>query len=291
MSMRAACRIDPMGQVAHQSAEHVTVIEPPAGWRAVDWRELWEYRELLWVMTTRDVKVRYKQTVLGAGWAVIRPLLTMLMFTLIFGKFAKMPSEGFPYPIFVYSALLPWTFFSSAVGAGASSLVGNAPMLSKVYFPRLIIPLSSIGGALVDLLVSTGLLLLMMVWYRVGWTAQLALVLPLVMLLALVAAGVGILLSAVTVTYRDFTHITPFLVQIWMYVTPVVFPLSVVPERWRSLLYLNPMTGIVEGFRSAFLGKPFNVVAVASSVIWAVVLLAAAVAYFERVERRFADII
>jgi len=280
-----------MGPVAHPVREHVTVIEPPAGWRAVDWRELWEYRELLWVMTTRDVKVRYKQTVLGAGWAVIRPLLTMILFTVIFGKFAKMPSDGFPYPIFVYSALLPWTFFSTAVSTGAHSLVGAAPMLSKVYFPRLIIPLSSIGGALVDLLVSAGFLLLMMLWYRVGFTMQFALVLPLLVLLVVVAVAIGTLLSAVTVTYRDFTHITPFLVQIWMYVTPVVFPLSVVPARWRWLMYLNPMTGIVEGFRSALLGKPFDLVALASSFAWAVVVLAAAVAYFERVERRFADII
>jgi lipopolysaccharide transport system permease protein len=280
-----------MGPVAHPSREHVTVIEPPAGWRAVDWRELWVYRELLWVMTTRDIKVRYKQTVLGAGWAIIRPLLTMIMFTVIFGKFAKMPSDGFPYPIFVYSALLPWTFFSTAVSTGAQSLVGAAPLLSKVYFPRLIIPLSSIGGGLVDLLVSAGFLLLMMVWYGVGWTAQLALALPLLVLLIVVATGIGTLLSAVTVTYRDFTHITPFLVQIWMYMTPVVFPLSVVPVRWRWLLYLNPMTGIVEGFRSALLGKPFDLIALASSFAWTVVLLVAAVAYFERVERRFADII
>lgn len=280
-----------MSDVAQHGREHVTVIEPPAGWRSVDWRELWEYRELLWVMTTRDIRIRYKQTVLGAGWAVIRPLLTMLMFTVIFGKFAKMPSDGFPYPIFVYSALLPWTFFSTAVSTGAHSLVGSAPLLSKVYFPRLIIPLSSIGGALVDLLVSTALLLVMMVWYGVGWTPQLVLSLPLLVLLVLVALGIGTLLSAVTVTYRDFTHITPFLVQIWMYVTPVVFPLSVVPERWRWLLYLNPVTGIVEGFRSAFLGRPLDLVALASSFAWAVVLLTAAVAYFERVERRFADVI
>jgi lipopolysaccharide transport system permease protein len=280
-----------MGPVAHPSREHVTVIEPPAGWRAVDWRELWVYRELLWVMTTRDIKVRYKQTVLGAGWAVVRPLLTMIMFTVIFGKFAKMPSDGFPYPIFVYSALLPWTFFSTAVSTGGQSLVGAAPLLSKVYFPRLIIPLSSIGGALVDLFVSAGFLLLLMVWYGVGWTVQLALVLPVLALLVAVAVGIGTLLSAVTVTYRDFTHITPFLVQIWMYVTPVVFPLSVVPGRWRPLLYLNPMTGIVEGFRSALLGKPFDLVGLGSSFAWAVVLLVAAVAYFERVERRFADII
>lgn len=280
-----------MAHVPHASPEHVTVIEPPAGWRAINWRELWEYRELLWVMTTRDIKVRYKQTVIGAGWAVIRPLLTMVLFTVIFGKFAKMPSDGLPYPIFVYSALLPWTFFSSAVSSGAQSLVGAATLLSKVYFPRLIIPLSSIGGALVDLLVSSAFLLLMMVWYGVGWSVQLVLVLPLLVLLAMVAAGIGMLLSAVTVTYRDFTHITPFMVQLWMYVTPVVFPLSVVPERWRWLLYLNPMTGIVEGFRSAFLGKPIDLVALASSFAWAVVLLIAAVVYFERVERRFADII
>jgi lipopolysaccharide transport system permease protein len=279
-----------MSDVAH-GAEHVTVIEPPAGWRAVDWRELWEYRELLWVMTTRDIKVRYKQTVLGAGWAVIRPLLTMLMFTVIFGKFAKMPSDGFPYPIFVYAGLLPWTFFAAAVSSGAMSLVGAGPMLSKVYFPRLIIPLSSVGGALVDLLVSSGFLLLMMLWYGVGWTAQLALVLPLLLLLVAIGAGIGTLLSAITVTYRDFSHITPFLVQMWMYATPVVFPLSVVPERWRPLLYLNPMTGIVEGFRSALLGKPLDLVALASSMAWAVVLIVAALAYFERVERRFADII
>ena len=280
-----------MGSVAHPAREQVTVIEPVTGWRALDWSELWEYRELLWLMTTRDIKVRYKQTVLGAGWAIIRPLLTMIMFAVIFGKFAKMPSDGFPYPIFVYAALLPWTFFSTAVTTGAHSLVGAAPLLSKVFFPRLIIPLSSIGGALIDFLVSAGILLLMMVGYGVGWTPQLAMVLPMLVLLVVVTAGIGTLLSAVTVTYRDFTHITPFLVQIWLYATPVVFPLSVVPERWRWLLYLNPMTGIVEGFRSALLGKPFDLVALASSFAWAIVLLVAAVAYFERVERRFADII
>jgi len=280
-----------MGHTVPHSRDHVTVIEPPAGWRAINWRELWEYRELLWTMTTRDIKVRYKQTVLGAGWAIVRPLLTMILFTVIFGRFAKMPSDGFPYPIFVYAALLPWTFFATAVSTGSLSLVGSAPMLSKVYFPRLIIPLASIGGAFIDLLVSAGLLLVMMVWYGVGSTSRLAMSLPLLLLLAVMGAAVGTLLSAVTVTFRDFTHITPFLVQIWMYATPVVFPLSVVPGRWRWLLYLNPMTGIVEGFRSAVLGKPFDLVPLASSLAWAVVLLVGAVAYFERVERRFADII
>lgn len=280
-----------MPPASHPGRVHVTVIEPPAGWRAVNWSELWEYRELLWVMTTRDIKVRYKQTVLGAGWAIIRPLLTMIMFTVIFGKFAKMPSDGFPYPIFVYAALLPWTFFSTAVSNGGQSLVGSAPLLSKVYFPRLIIPVTSVGSSLVDFLVSTVLLLAMMLWYGVGWTFQLTLALPLLVVLVAVSVGIGMLLAAVTVTYRDFTHITPFLVQMWMYVTPVVYPMGVVPERWRWLLYLNPMTGVVEGFRSALLGKPPDLAALASSVAWAVVLLIAAVAYFERVERRFADII
>ena len=275
----------------HHGREHLTVIEPPAGWRLVNWRELWEYRELLWVMTTRDVKIRYKQTVLGAGWAIIRPFLTMVMFTIIFGKFARMPSDGFPYPIFVYSALLPWTFFSTAVATAAHSLVSAAPLLSKVYFPRLLIPLASIGGSLVDMLVSTAILLLMMVWYGLGWSMNI-LAAPLLLVgVIVVAVGVGTLLSALTVTYRDFTHITPFVVQLWMWATPVVFPLTVVPPRWRWLLYFNPMTGLVEGFRSAFLGRPIQVAPLVASFAIGIVALAAGVAYFERVERRFADII
>jgi lipopolysaccharide transport system permease protein len=273
------------------SSHHATVIDPPAGWRPPDWRELWEYRELMWVLTTRDVKVRYKQTILGAGWAIVRPVLTMLIFTVIFGGFARMPSDGHPYAIFVYSGLLPWTFFAAAISASAHSLIGASPLVSKVYFPRLLIPISSIGSALVDVLVSAALLLVMMVGYGVGWSSRLF-VAPLVLLGVIVLAlGFGTLLSAITVTYRDFTHITPFMVQIWMYVTPVVFPLSVVPERWRWLLYLNPMTGFVEGFRSAFLDKPFAVAPLAVSFAVSGVLLALGVAYFERVERRFADII
>lgn len=257
----------------------------------LDWRELWAYRELLWVLTARDVKVRYKQTVLGTAWAVIRPLLTMVVFTVIFGKFAKMPSEGYPYPIFVYSALLPWTFFAGAITSSAQSVVGSAPLVSKVYFPRLIIPLSSVAGGLPDLLVSAAILLLMMLWYGMGWTPNLLAAVPLLIGVTFIASGFGTLLSALTVTYRDVTHITPFVVQIWMYATPVVFPLSVVPVRWRWVLYINPMTGVIEAFRSAFLGKPFDVAGVVASSVMAVVLFAAGVAYFERVERRFADII
>lgn len=271
--------------------QHLTVIEPPRGWRMLDWRELWAYRELLWVLTMRDIKVRYKQTVLGAAWAIIRPFITMVIFSVVFGQLAKMPSDGYPYPVFVYAGLLPWTFFAGAIGASGNSLVGSAHLVSKVYFPRLIIPLSSVGAGLVDLLVSTGILLLMMLWYGVGWSVNL-LVAPLLLLaVVFIALGVGTLLSALTVAYRDFTHLTPFVVQIWMYITPVIFPVSLVPERWQWLLYLNPMTGLVEGFRSAFLGKPFDLQGLAISFAIAIAVFAVGVAYFEKVERRFADII
>ena len=271
--------------------QHVTEINPPAGWRMLDWRELWAYRELLSVLTMRDIKVRYKQTVLGAAWAVIRPFLTMVIFSVVFGQLANMPSDGYPYPVFVYAALLPWTFFAGAISTSGQSLIGSSNLVSKVYFPRLIIPLSSVGAGLIDLLISTGILLLLMLWYGVGWTWHL-LAVPLLLLAVVFAAlGVGTLLSALTVSYRDFTHLTPFLVQIWMYVTPVIFPVTLVPERWQWLLYLNPMTGLVEGFRSAFLGKPFDPAGLGISCLITIALLIVGVMYFEKVERRFADVI
>jgi lipopolysaccharide transport system permease protein len=257
----------------------------------LDWRELWAYRELLWVLTTRDIRVRYKQSVLGAAWAVIRPFTAMVVFSVVFGQLAKMPSEGYPYPVFVYAALLPWTFFSGAISSSGQSVVGSSNLISKVYFPRLIIPLASAGAGLVDLLISTGILLLMMLWYGVGWSWNLLAAPLLLMAVVFSALGVGTLLAALTVSYRDFTHITPFLLQIWMYITPVVFPVSLVPQRWQWLLYLNPMTGLVEGFRAAFLGKPFDIGGLLISFAIAVAMFAIGVAYFERVERRFADII
>ena len=271
--------------------DHVTVIEPPRGWHMLNWRELWAYRELLWVLTMRDIKVRYKQTVLGAAWAIIRPVVTMVIFSVVFGQLAKMPSDGFPYPIFVYAGLLPWTFFAASISSSGQSLVGSAHLVSKVYFPRLIIPLSSVGAGLVDLLISTGILLLMMLWYGVGWSANLLAAPLLLLAVVFTALGVGTLLSALTVAYRDFTHLTPFVVQIWMYITPVIFPVSIVPERWQWLMYLNPMTGLVEGFRAAFLGKPFDLTGLGISFAIALALFAIGVAYFEKVERRFADII
>jgi lipopolysaccharide transport system permease protein len=271
--------------------EHVTVIGPARGWRMLDWRELWAYRELLWVLMARDVKVRYKQTLLGAGWAVIRPFTMMVIFSVVFGRLAGMPSDGYPYPVFVFAGLLPWTFFSSAIAASGASLVGSANLINKVYFPRLIIPLSAIGSGVVDLLVSCAILLAMMLWYGVGWSVNL-LAAPLLVLLVIVCAlAVGTLLSALTVAYRDFTHLTPFLVQAWLYITPVVFPVTIVPSQWRWVLYLNPVTGVVEGFRSAFLGRPFDWIGIGSTALLSAALLAVAIGYFEKVERQFADII
>jgi lipopolysaccharide transport system permease protein len=271
--------------------EHMTVIEPSRGWRMLDWRELWAYRELLWVLAARDVKVRYQQAVLGAAWAFIRPFTTMVILSLIFGHLARMPSEGSPYPIFLFAALVPWNFFASALTACSMSLLGSSQLVSKVYFPRVLIPAASIGAPLADLGVSVGILLAMMLWYGVGWSWQLLAVPVLMIGVAFAALGIGLLLAALTAAYRDFAHLTPFLVQIWMYATPVVFPLSIVPQPWRSLLLVNPMTGFMEGLRAAFLDKPFDWFAIGCSFALAGAAFAAGLAYFARVERRFADII
>jgi len=281
----------PPAAEAPSDHQHVTVIEPPKGWHMLDWRELWAYRELLWVLTARDVKVRYKQTVLGAAWAIIRPFTTMVIFSIVFGQLAKMPSDGYPYPVFVYAALLPWTFFSNAIASSSQSVVGASNLISKVYFPRLIIPLASAGAGVIDLFVSTAILLFMMLWFGVGWSWHLLAAPFLMMAVVFAALGAGTFLAALTVAYRDFTHITPFLLQIWMYVTPVIFPTSLVPARWQWLMYLNPMTGLIEGFRAAFLGKAFDVGGLAISMTVALLLFVIGIAYFERVERRFADII
>jgi lipopolysaccharide transport system permease protein len=271
--------------------EHLTVIEPPKGWHMLNLRELWAYRELLWVLTARDIKVRYRQTVIGATWAVLRPFLSMVIFSIVFGRMAKMPSEGFPYPVFVYSGLLPWTFFATAANASANSLVGSSHLVSKVYFPRLIIPISSVGSGLVDLLISTGVLLGLMIFYDLGWNSGL-LIAPCMMLAVIVTAlGIGTLLSALNVAFRDFQNLAPFLIQIWMYATPVIYPVSIFPQKWQWLLYLNPMAGLVEGIRAAFLGKPLDPMGFGVSISIALLFFVAGVTYFEKVERRFADII
>jgi homopolymeric O-antigen transport system permease protein len=271
--------------------EHVTKIDPPRGWRALDLRELWAYRELLAVLTIRDIKVRYKQTVLGAAWAILQPFMTMVVFSIFFGHLAKMPSDGYPYPVFVYSALVPWTFFANAITSSTNSLVGSAHLISKVYFPRLIIPFSAIGAGLVDFAVASSILLAMMLFYGVGWSLNLLMAPVLLLGVVFIAVGAGTCLSALTASYRDFRYVLPFMVQFWMFVTPVVYPASLVPTQWRWLIFLNPMSGLIEGFRAVFLGKAFDFFGLTISAGVAMSLLLVGIAYFERVERRFADII
>jgi lipopolysaccharide transport system permease protein len=271
--------------------DHVKIMRPPTGWRLLDFKELWAYRELLYVLTIRDVKVRYKQTVLGFAWAIIQPVMMMVVFSIFFGRLARIPSEGYPFPIFVYAALLPWTFFANSIVSCANSLVGSSNLISKVYFPRLIVPLSSIGSGLVDFAVAAGILLVLMVYYGVGWTLNLLMAPVLMAGLLLSALGVGTFLAALNVAYRDFRYVVPFLVQFWMFATPVAYPASLVPAQWKWVLYLNPMAGVIEGFRSAFLGRAFDFSGLLVSLAIAILLLAAGTAYFEKIERQFADII
>lgn len=267
------------------------VIEPPRGWLRVNWRELWLYRELLFFLSWRDVTVRYKQAVLGVAWALIQPLLRLVIFSFIFGRVARLDSEGFPYPIFLYAGMLPWQFFSEALNRSSGSVIGSSTLITRVYFPRLIIPLSSIGSCLADFLISFAILGGLMVYYGVlpGW-GLLALP-PLILAVMLAALGVGIFLSAMTVAFRDFKYVVPFALQIWMYLTPVVYPVRAIPERWRWLLALNPMTGIVDGFRSALLGKPWDPGNLAASGLVTLAVLVFSLYFFRRLESRFADII
>ena len=283
--------VDKTFQQNYFGHEHVTVIERQQGWRMLDLKELWAYRELLWVLIARDIKVRYKQTVLGASWALIQPLATMLLFSLIFGRLAKIPSDGFPYPIFVFAGLLPWTFFANTLSSSSNSLVGQQQLISKVYFPRLILPLSSVGSGLVDFAISALIMLALLFYFGVGATVNLLAVPLLVLAVIFIALGAGTLLSALTVTYRDFRYIIPFMVQFWMFATPVVYPASLFPEKWQWVLYLNPVAGLIEAFRSAFLGRAFDIDGIVISGISSIVIFVVGVFYFEKMERRFADVI
>jgi len=274
----------------HDKIEHVTLIRPRPGWIAINWRELWESRELLYFLVLRDIKVRYKQTVLGVAWAVLQPVMSMLVFTVIFGRLAKMPSEGFPYAIFVYTGLLPWTFFSTAVATSSQSLLNQQALLTKIYLPRLFVPSAAMGSGIVDFAVSFVFFGCLMVYYGVppGWGL---LAVPALVALTIVASlGVGLALSAVTVTYRDFRYVTPFLIQVWMYLSPVIYPVSIVPAEWQWLLALNPMVGIIDAFRAALLGRPWNLTALGISALSSFALLVYGLFYFRRTERRFADV-
>jgi lipopolysaccharide transport system permease protein len=268
------------------------VIQPRRGLFDLDLQAVWQYRELLYFLTWRDVKVRYKQTVIGAAWALIQPLMTMLVFTVIFGKFAKIPSDGLPYPVFAYTALLPWHFFSQAISRSGTSLVHSANLISKVYFPRLIVPVAAALGPLVDFSVTFIVLLGMMAWFHITPTWG-VIVLPLFMLLALLTAlAVCLFLSALNVKYRDVGHTIPFLVQFWMYASPVAYPVSLLPEEWRLLYSLNPMVGVIEGFRWALMGKASpDLGAIAVSTMVVMILLFGGIIYFRQMERTFADVI
>src|SRR5215831_13221287 len=268
------------------------VIQPRKNFLHIDLRAIWEYRELLYFLVWREVKVRYKQTMLGSAWAILQPLFTMVLFTAIFGNFARIPSDGLPYPLFAYTALLPWTYFSQAISRSGTSLVDNANMISKVYFPRLIVPLAAVATPLVDFFLAFLVLLGMMVWFggAPGWNA---LALPLFLLLACITAlAVSLWLSTLNVRYRDVRHTIPFLMQLWMYASPIAYPVSLIPDKWRMLYSLNPMMGVIEGFRWALLGKQspdFRVMAVSTAIILA--LLLGGLVYFRRMEQTFADVI
>jgi len=269
----------------------VVVIEPKKGWISIDLRDLWQYRDLLYILTSRDVKVRYKQTLLGAAWAVIQPLFTMLIFTLFFGRLAGMPSDGIPYPLFAYAGLLPWTFFSNAVTNSGNSLVGNSNLITKVYFPRMIIPMASVGSGLVDFVIAFGLLVAMMFYYGVSFSINILMLPVLVILTSLLSVGIGMWMSALNVKYRDIRYALPFLIQLGMFATPIIYPSSLVPEKWRWLIALNPLTGQIEAYRSAFFGKPFDWFAIGISTIITFVVLFYAAYAFKRMEKSFADII
>jgi len=273
--------------------EHVTVIEPSRGWRRLDLRELWAYRELLVALTVRDIKVRYKQTVLGAAWAILQPFMAMVVFTIFFGRLANMPSDGYPYPIFVYSALVPWMFFTNAITSSSNSLIGSAHLVSKVYFPRLIIPLSAVGVGLVDFAIAASILIAMMLFYGVGWSLNLLMAPVLLVAIAFTALGAGTCLSALTVAYRDFRYVVPFLTQLWIYLTPIMYPTAIVPAPWRWAWGLNPMAGLVDTFRYSLVGWPddWNPTVFLISGSLAICIFFAGIFYFRRVERNFADIV
>lgn len=282
----------PHANVQQLPDEPLVRIRPTSAAIGIDLRDLWAYRELLYFLTWRDLKVRYKQTVLGVAWAIIQPLFTMLIFTLFFGRLAGVPSDGVPYPVFVYAGLLLWTFFSNAVSQSGNSLVGNANLLTKVYFPRVIIPGAAVAAGLVDLFIAFGVLIVLMIYYHVSitWTI---LVLPLLIALTtLLALGMGMWTSALNVKYRDIRYALPFAIQLWMFVSPVIFPSSFVPAKWRWALALNPLTGLIEGFRSALFGrKPFDWIAIGISTAMTFAILLYAAYTFRRMERTFADII
>ncbi len=280
-----------LGSTHQLPSKPLVVIKPSKSWVALNLGDLWHYRDLLYILTERDIKVRYKQTLLGALWAIIQPLFTMLIFTLFFGKLAQMPSDNIPYPIFAYAGLLPWTFFANAVNNSGNSLVGNSNLITKVYFPRMIIPMASVGSGLVDFAIAFVLLILLMFYYGISLTLNFLLLPALVILTTALAIGVGMWMSALNVKYRDIRHALPFMIQIGMFVTPIIYPSSLLGEKWRWLMALNPMAGQIEAYRAAFFGKPFDWFSLGISAVVTVGILIYAAYNFKRMEKQFADIV
>jgi lipopolysaccharide transport system permease protein len=273
-------------------AEPYLVIKPKKGWQLIDFKGLIEYRDLFYFLISRDIKVRYKQTVLGGLWAIIQPFFMMVVFTLFFGQLAKVPSDGIPYPIFNYSAMVAWTYFASAVSSSGNSLVQESALVSKVYFPRLIAPLAPVIAFLLDFAIAFVILIGMMLYYRIYPTVMAVLLPLLVVLIMLTASGVGMFLAALNAKYRDIRYTIPFLVQFWMFASPVVYPVSMIPAKYHLIYAINPMAGVIEGFRSALLGTvafPTEMVLISSSV--SIILFIIGALYFRRTERYFADVI
>ncbi len=270
----------------------ITLIRPASSWASIGLKELWEYRELLYFLTWRDVKVRYKQTALGALWAIIQPFFLMVVFSLFFGRLAGVPSDGIPYPIFTFCALLPWQLFAHALTESSNSLIANERLITKVYFPRLVVPIAAVLGGLVDFVVAFVILLGMMAYYKIVPTWAIVTLPAFILLAIMTALGVGLWLSALNVQYRDVRYTINFLIQIWLFVTPVVYPSSIIPAAWRPLYGLNPMAGVVEGFRWALLGKsePPGVL-LAVSVVMVMLILIGGLYYFRRMEQEFADVV
>ena len=272
-------------------SEPLVRIRPAASWVPLNFKQVWSYRELLYFLMWRDVKVRYKQTVLGAAWAIIQPLFTMLIFTLFFGRLAGVPSDNVPYPVFVYAGLLIWTFFSNALTNSGNSLVGNQNLLTKVYFPRIIIPGATVGAGLVDLAISFLVLIGLMIYYDVGLTWGILLVPVILIFTTILALGVGMWTSALNVKYRDIRFALPFAIQLWMFLSPIIYPSTFVPAKWRWLLTLNPLTGLIDGFRAALFAQRINWATLAISIAITLAILVYAAYVFRRMERSFADIV
>lgn len=274
---------------------HSTIIKPKKGWQLVNWKELFQYKDLFYFLVLRDVKALYKQTVLGFSWAIIRPFFSMIVFSIVFGKMAKVPSDGIPYPVFSYVALIPWTYFSTSMTTSTTSLIGSANLLTKVYFPRLVIPITPVLAKLVDFVISFAILIVLMIVYKISPTVNIIFLPLLILLMILTASGIGMWLSALAIQYRDIKHAIQFLTQLLMYSAPVVWPVSLIGEKFgetaRLIYGLYPMAGVIEGFRASLLGKtemPWDLIGIGT--LSAVILAVSGAFYFNRMERYFADV-